>query len=179
MPNPQGKVKSIGGDPYPVLNPRPFYVKKTTEVVITGFGTTAVYTIDGSSVQAGLSLTVSQANNATNIISGVIYVEIGNNASNGDNLTIEGMLISIDDQFIYLAGTPVASFVQGFDGLLGRPLMINLINPSTTTIATSLLQSVYYATLDQTPVTKTVTYRIVSDGISSNSVNTTMIVEAS
>jgi len=155
-PNPQGKVLALPGDPFPVENPRPFYVQPTTSITLNNTGNTAIYTIGGSPVILNSNITISQTNGVTDLSHGILQVLIYDNVTLDDNLTITtGGAVTVIGNYIIVGGTNIGT-IRG--GLNGTPLYVLLQPGANNTNASQILQKVNFSTFNSQIINKSVKF---------------------
>ncbi len=173
-PNPQGKVLSLPGDPFPVETPRPFYVQPTKAIILNNTGNTVNYIIGGSPVILNPNITISQANGATDLSKGILQILIYENVTLEDNLTIiSGGSVIVSGNYIIVGGINIGT-IRG--GSKGTPLYILLQPGANNTNASAILQNVNFSTFNSQVVNKSVKFIAMNNaGINSDGGYTTVL----
>jgi hypothetical protein len=166
-PNPQGKVLALPGDPFPVDNPRPFYTQPTVAVTLDNVNNTVIYTIGGSPIIINPNITISQANDVTDLSRGILQVLISSNLTLEDNLTvITGGTVIVSGNYVIVGGINIGT-IRG--GLRGTPLYIILQSGANNANASAILQNINFSTFDSQVINKSVKFVAMNNaGINSD-----------
>lgn len=166
-PNPQGKVLALPGDPFPVDNPRPFYTQPTTAITLNNVGNTVFYTIGGSAIIINPDITISQANDVTDLSTGILQVLIYDNVTLEDNLTvITGGAVTVSGNYVIVGGVNIGT-IRG--GLKGTPLYIILRSGANNNNASAILQNINFLTFNSQVINKSVKFIAMNNaGINSD-----------